>query len=106
MLRTFVTAILGLMLGISLCQEALASYAIPDEDVGTGVVQTVNNVTRSVTIGGHVYQISPKATYISDGGGEMRSLQPGMRVRFIANGPVKDPASRITHIVILPPTSP
>jgi len=58
-----------------------------------------------VTVAGHVYAISPKAVYISNGGGEVSDLQAGMRIRFIADGPVKDPASKIVNIVVLPPES-
>lgn len=102
MFRKITIATLGLLLGAGLCSSALASYAVPDEDIGTGVIQTINVVTHSVVVAGHVYALSPKATYISEGG-EIYSLQPGMRIRFIADGPVKNPASRIVNVVVLPP---
>lgn len=105
MSRKVILATLSL-LGIGLCQAAFASYAIPDEDIGAGVIQTVNVVTHSVTVAGHVYTLSSKAVYISADGVEVPGLQPGMRIRFIANGPVQNPASRITHIVVLPPAAP
>lgn len=105
MSRKCITAAVVLMLGIVLGQAAFASYAIPDANIGNGVVQTVNDVTHSVTVAGHTYRISPKATYIKEGGGEVRGLEPGMRIRFIANGPVKDSASQITQVLVLPPAA-
>ena len=106
MSRNIIAAALGLLLGLGLCQAAFGSYAIPDEDTGTGVVQSVNVVTHSVVVAGHVHALSPKAVYISAGGGQVQDLQPGMRIRFIADGPVKNPASRIVKVVVLPPASP
>ena len=106
MSQKITAATLGLLLGIVLCPAAFASYAIPDEDIGTGVVQSINVVTHSMVVAGYVHTLSPKAVYISQGGGQVRDLQPGMRIRFIADGPVKNPASRIVKVVVLPPTSP
>ncbi|MBU6421313.1 MAG: hypothetical protein KGL98_04850 [Gammaproteobacteria bacterium] len=93
------------VLGIGLCQAAFASYAIPDEDIGTGVIQTVNYATHSVTVAGHVYTLSNKTVYISANGDEVLSLQPGMHIRFIADGPIKSQASKIVNVVVLPPES-
>jgi hypothetical protein len=106
MSREIIAATLGLLLGIVLCPAAFASYAIPAEDIGMGVVESVNAVTHKVVVAGQVHMISPSAIYISAGGGQVQGLQPGMRVRFIADGPVKNPTSRIVKVVVLPPTSP
>ncbi len=72
--------------------------------MGNGTIQFVNYATRTVTVAGHVYKIAPKASYIGAGGvKDIGALQPGMKIRFIANGPVTAPASRILNIVVLPP---
>lgn len=96
----------GLLLTIGLSQAAFATYAVPDDNIGTGVIQAVNVNAHSVTVAGHEYLLAPKAVYIGNGGVQVRDLQPGMHVRFIADGPVKNPASRIVNVVVLPPSSP
>ena len=95
---------LALFMGLFECPIALASYPVPPENMGKGTIQFVNYATRTVTVAGHVYKIAPKASYVGGGGIKtMSGLQSGMKIRFIANGPVAAPASRILNIVVLPP---
>lgn len=96
----------SLIMGMVLCPAAFASYAVPPENISSGVVQDVNYASNSVTVNGHIYKISPKAAYVSDTVSNIGGLQNGMKIRFIANGPVTDRTSQIINIVVLPPTSP
>lgn len=98
--------VLSLFLGLCLCQGSYASYAVPDENIGTGVVQSVNYVNHTVTVAGHAYRISSKAVYIGVGVEDLQGLQTGTNIRFIANGPAKKPESSIINIVVLPPATP
>ena len=98
-------AALVLFMVIFLSPAAFASYAVPPQNMVSGVVQEVNYASNTVTVGGHVYKISPKATYVSEGVKNIGGLQTGMKMQFIANGPVANPTSQITNIVVLPPTS-
>ncbi|MGB9429817.1 MAG: hypothetical protein WCC11_08080 [Gammaproteobacteria bacterium] len=94
----------GLLMAACLCSGAFASYAVPDENIGTGTIQAVDYVNHTVTVAGHVYRISPKAAY-SDNGKNAGVLQPGVKIQFTSNGPVNNPGSRIVNIVVLPPAS-
>jgi len=98
-------AAVGLLMGMALCPAAFASYAVPPENISSGVVQAVNYASHTVTVNGHIYKISPKAAYVSDAVKNIGGLQAGIKIQFIANGPVVNPASQITTIVVLPPTS-
>ncbi|HVA55340.1 MAG TPA: hypothetical protein VNI53_06035 [Gammaproteobacteria bacterium] len=89
-----------------LSPAAFASYAVPSENMVSGVIQDVNYVDNTVKVNGHVYKISPKAAYMSDNVKNIGGLQAGMKIQFIANGPVSDRKSQVTNIVLLPPTSP
>ena len=95
----------GLLLAVFLCPCAFASYAVPPENMATGVVEAINYVNHSITVNGHVYRISPKATYASDSVKNIGGLQTGMKIQIIANGPVANSKSKITNIVVLPPRS-
>jgi hypothetical protein len=97
-------AIVGLIMAAMLCPTAFASYAIPPENISSGVVQEINYASNTVTVNGHVYKISPKAAYVSDNVRNIGGLQTGMRIQFIANGPVSKQSSQIINIVVLPPT--
>ncbi len=97
-------AAVGLLMGMALCPAAFASYMVPPENISNGVVQAVNYANQTITVNGHIYKISPKAAYASEAVKNIGGLQAGMKIQFIANGPVANPASQITNIVILPPT--
>lgn len=95
----------GLLMGMCLCPAVFASYAVPPANMGTGVVQAVDYASNTFTVNGHVYRISPKATYAGEAVTTIGGLQAGMKIRFIANGPLANPASQITNLVVLPPKS-
>ncbi len=90
---------------VILCPAAFASYAVPLENISSGVVEDINYANNTVTINGHVYKISPKAAYVSDQVKNIGGLQKGMKIQIIENGPVADHKSQITNIVVLPPES-
>lgn len=92
----------GLLAVMFLNPAAYASYAVPPENISSGVVQNVDYASNTVTVNGHVYKISPKATYVSDTSSSIGGLQIGMKIQFIANGPVTRSSSKITNVVILP----
>lgn len=98
-------ATVGLFLMVFLCPAAFASYAVPPENISSGVVQDIDYASNTVTVNGHVYKISPKAAYVSDSVSNIGGLQIGMKIQFIANGPVTNRTSQITNIVVLPPAS-
>jgi len=95
----------GLLMGMCLCPAAFASYAVPAANMGTGVVQAVDYASNTFTVNGHIYKVSPKATYAGETVTNIGGLQTGMKIRFIANGPIANPASQITDVVVLPPSS-
>lgn len=95
----------ALFLGFAVSQAVLGSYAIPITHVGQGQVQIVNYGVSTITVHGHAYKVSPKATYIGGGVKNIGGLRPGMKVRFVANAPLTDPKMMITHIIVLPSTS-
>ncbi|MGH8335730.1 MAG: hypothetical protein ACRETL_02635 [Gammaproteobacteria bacterium] len=103
--QQIILAVAGLFLALCVCQMALASYAIPDENIGNGTIQSVNYVNHTVTVAGHVYSISPKAFYGNSSVKGIEDLQAGMRIQFTANGPVTDSASRVINVIVLPPGS-
>lgn len=98
-------ASVGLLMVVFLCPAAFASYAVPAENISSGVVQDVDYTSNTVTVNGHVYKISSKAAYVSDSVSNIGGLQVGMKIRFIANGPITNRTSQITNIVVLPHTS-
>lgn len=98
-------ALAGLCTAMFLCPAAFASYAVPPENISSGVVQDIDYASNTVTVNGHVYKISAKAAYVSDSVKNIGGLQAGMKIRFIANGPVAKRTSQITNIVVLPPDS-
>ncbi|MGA9851430.1 MAG: hypothetical protein WBR15_00630 [Gammaproteobacteria bacterium] len=100
-----VWAVIMLLAGLCLCHAALASYAVPNEDMGTGIIQSVDYANHTVTVNGQRYKISSKASYVNGVARNIGGLQPGMNIRFIANSPVKNPGSVITNIIVLPPPS-
>lgn len=101
-----IIAVSALAASLGFGTAAFASYAIPDADTGSGTVQAVNYAMHTVTVDGHVYKLSPKAVYIGGRSRDLGGLQPGMKVNFIADGPVASPDSRIVNIVVLPPNAP
>jgi len=96
-------AVAGLFMGMLICPVAFASYAIPPENISSGVVEDINYAANTVTVNGHIYKISPKAAYVSEAVNNIGGLQIGMKIQFIENGPVADRTSQITNIVVLPP---
>ncbi|MGH8278796.1 MAG: hypothetical protein ACRETQ_04425 [Gammaproteobacteria bacterium] len=99
----FMLAAFGLAAGLGLSNDALATYAVPKADTGSGVVQAVNYAARTITVDGHVYKLSDKAIYIGGGTHDLGGLRPGMTVHFVADGPATGARSHITNIVVLPP---
>lgn len=104
-IRSICTAA-ALLAVLCLSTGILASYAIPTADTGSGRVQAMDHAAHTLTLSGHVYKLSPKAVYISGSIRGLDGLQPGMMVRFIADGPVANPESRIINIVVQPPEAP
>jgi hypothetical protein len=96
---------IGLCMVTLLCPAAFASYAVPPENMSSGVVQAIDYAGNTVTVNGHVYKIAPKAAYVSDNVKNIGGLQIGMKIRFIANGPITSHNSQITNLVVLPPES-
>jgi hypothetical protein len=94
----------GFLTGMLIGQTAFASYAVPPENTGSGVIEYVNYANRTITVNGHIYMVSSKANYVSQAVRNMGGLQAGMKVQFIANGPVSNPTSQITSVVVLPST--
>jgi hypothetical protein len=104
--HTYIRGIMaaGLYLMVLTCPAAFASYAVPPDNISSGVIQAIDYANNSIIVNGHTYKISPKAAYVSETVSNIGGLQNGMRIQFIENGPVTDAASQITNIVVLPPT--
>ncbi len=103
--KTTLLATASLMAVMLLCPPAFASYLVPPGNIGKGVVQSINYATNTVTVNGHVYRVSPKAAYAGNNVKNLGGLQAGMKIQFIADGPVADSHSRITKVMVLPPAS-
>ena len=92
----------GLLATLLVSTPVFASYLVPPANIGRGVVQSINYANNTVTVNGHVYRISPKAAYAGSSVSNLGGLQEGMRIQFIADGPVTSGHSHITSITVLP----
>lgn len=95
----------ALLAALLVSTPVLASYMVPPANIGTGVVQSIDYARNTVTVNGHVYRISAKAAYSGNNVGNLGGLQQGMRIQFIADGPVASSHSHITSIMVLPAAS-
>lgn len=103
--KTKLLAAASLTAVMLLCPPVFASYLVPPAHIGKGVVQSINYASNTITVNGHVYRISPKAAYAGNNVKNIGGLQAGMKIQFIADGPVANSHSRITKVMVLPPAS-
>ncbi|MDE2236167.1 MAG: hypothetical protein KGK44_11575 [Gammaproteobacteria bacterium] len=103
-LKSILTCV-GLLAALLASTPVFASYMVPPANIGRGVVQSIDYAGNTVTVNGHVYRISAKAAYTGSNVNNLGGLQEGMRIQFVADGPVTSSHSHITSITVLPAAS-